>query len=165
MDSLSVASAWLVRQGLRRNLTRNSETEKSEWEACVWTYRNRPKLNLCVSCKYLPEKVHFGHDIKKSGGYWSLSGCTESPWMEQLPFLGYHLFIVPIAWAPSQRLIQLIELIALCHPLKRYATAIWFQSNCNETLPNWRWQQFILTKTAILGISLPLISAMPQPTI
>ena len=31
------------------------------------------------------------------------------------------LFIIasPIAWAPSQRLIQLTELIALCHPLKR----------------------------------------------
>ena len=145
-------------------MIRNSQIEESGWEACVWTCRNGPKLNLCVSYKHL-SKVHFGHDIEKSGGYWSLSGCTGNPWMEQLSFLGYHLFMVPIAWAPFQRLIQLIELIGLCHPLKRHETAIWFQSNWNETLPNWRWQQFILTEIAILGISFPLLSALSQPTV
>ena len=44
-------------------------------------------------------------------------------------------------------------------------TAIWFQSIWNAKLPNWRWQQFILTEIAILGISFPLLSALSQPTV
>lgn len=56
----------------------------------------------------------------------------------------------PAAWAPSHRdWLSWFDsaFTVLCHPLKRDQTAIWFQLDCNEMLPNWRWQPFILTET------------------